>query len=551
MSLVVFHDACKFSLLLDTGSVVNIMAEEALSELETQLGVSFPLQAPPYRLMGVDGVPFNLRGVVTIPFQLARDTPIIQALFYIVPGFALAADGLIGLPLLREYGLNLILTTNSVVWNGKVYCAMPESEPILRALARGLSPTAASHAYPMQTQVHTSPQTPRSLPPKPVASDDSPSPSSSSPSTLSEVLANAREASAVVVSCRQLLPDELTRVTVRLPGVCGGVDAISLPESVRVKGVSLESTLATVSQEGLINVLVHNHSKGVIKLKSGVCLGKCLAYPSTVTEELLPPLPKGGMPVGGVSTGVPFMEQAKSQLNKTDFVEQVPQLLQLLERNREAVALKGEPLGHTTRTQHHIPLKPGTNPIYVPAYRLPHSQRKLADDMVKEMIDQGIVQDSNSPWNSPLFLVPKKDGTMRPVIDYRRLNAETVPDRYPLPHLTDLLQSLGEGNSVFSSLDLLSGYWQVPLHPESSPLTAFSTPDGHYEFVRLPFGLRNAPLCFQRLINEVFKGLLGNTVFAYLDDVVVVSKDINPYTAGYFPLDLHLTRARQQFFTYL
>ena len=125
-----------------------------------------------------------------------------------------------------------------------------------------------------------------------------------------------------------------------------------------------------------------------------------------------------------------------------------------------------------------------------------------------------------------MFLVPIKDNTWHPVIDYRKLNSVTVSDRFPLPVLADLLQSLGEHNTVFSSLDLISGYWQVPLAPESRPLTAFSTPSGHFEYLRLPFGLRNAPLIFQRLINEVFRGMLGKNVFAYLDDVIVVDKNV-------------------------
>ncbi len=83
----------------------------------------------------------------------------------------------------------------------------------------------------------------------------------------------------------------------------------------------------------------------------------------------------------------------------------------------------------------------------------------------------------------------KKDGSWRPVIDYSKLNAVTVSDHYPLPVLRDLLQSLGDHNTVFSSLDLLAGYWQVPLAPESRPLSAFSTPSGHFEYLRLPFGL--------------------------------------------------------------
>ncbi len=130
-----------------------------------------------------------------------------------------------------------------------------------------------------------------------------------------------------------------------------------------------------------------------------------------------------------------------------------------------------------------------------------------------------------SPWNSPLFLASNKDGSYRPLIDFRKVNAPTVPDHYPLPILSDLLQSLGDSNTVFSSIVLISGFWQIPLDPKSREITAFSTPFGHYEWLRLPMGLRNAPLTFQRLVNSLFSGLIGNSMFCYLDDLIIVSKD--------------------------
>ncbi|RUM30633.1 MAG: hypothetical protein DSY32_02035 [Aquifex sp.] len=141
------------------------------------------------------------------------------------------------------------------------------------------------------------------------------------------------------------------------------------------------------------------------------------------------------------------------------------------------------------------------------------------------MLEQGVIQHSRSPWNSPLFLVPKKDGSYRPVMDFRKVNEVTEDDRYPLPLLKDLLMSLGHGNNIFSSLDLLSGYWQVPMAPKSREVTAFSTPSGHYEFLRMAFGLKSAPITFQRMINTLFSDMLGQHVYAYLDDVIICSKN--------------------------
>ena len=148
--------------------------------------------------------------------------------------------------------------------------------------------------------------------------------------------------------------------------------------------------------------------------------------------------------------------------------------MKLLGRYLNVVTLPGEPLGATTCIEHHIRLKPGTKPIYVPAYRLPHSQRQIVEEHIKDMKAQGVIQDSLSPWNSPIFLVPKKDGSFRPVIDFRRVNEVTEVEKYPLPVLKDLLMSLGHGNTIFSSLDLLSGYWQVPMAHQSRAVTAFT-----------------------------------------------------------------------------
>ncbi len=164
----------------------------------------------------------------------------------------------------------------------------------------------------------------------------------------------------------------------------------------------------------------------------------------------------------------------------------------LLGRYCEVTALPGERFGATDKTEHHIKLKPGIQPIYIPAYRLPHCQRQIVDEQIKDMLEQGVIQHSASLWNSLLFLVPKKDGQYRPVIDFRRANEVTEDDRYPLPILKDLLMSLGQGNKIFSSLHLLSGYWQVPMAPKSREIIAFSTPTGHHEFRRMSFRLKSA-----------------------------------------------------------
>ncbi len=148
---------------------------------------------------------------------------------------------------------------------------------------------------------------------------------------------------------------------------------------------------------------------------------------------------------------------------------------------------------------------------------------------VHKLLAEGLIQESHSPWNSPLFLVSKKDDSYRSVVDFRKVNALTVPDHYPLSILSDLLQSLGDSNTVFSSVYLISGFRQILLDAKSRETTAFSTPSRHYEWLRLPMGLRSAPLSFQRMVNSFFSGLIGNGMFCYLDDLIIVFKDLESH----------------------
>ena len=142
---------------------------------------------------------------------------------------------------------------------------------------------------------------------------------------------------------------------------------------------------------------------------------------------------------------------------------------------------------------------------------------------MNEMLKDGIIRPSDSPWASPITLVPKKDGTTRFCVDYRKLNAITKKDSHPLPYIQDVFDQLA-GAKIFSTLDLRSGYWQIPMDAESIPKTAFQCHLGLFEFVRLPFGLTNAPAIFQRQMNKVLSGLIGKICMVYLDDVVIFSQ---------------------------
>lgn len=199
-------------------------------------------------------------------------------------------------------------------------------------------------------------------------------------------------------------------------------------------------------------------------------------------------------------------------------------LIKLLNDYRDCFAFSPKELGCITNTEMNITLNDTTPVVYRP-YRLSYSERQVVRGMVEELEESGIVRESTSNYASPIVLVRKKSGDYRLCIDFRALNKKTKKEHYPLPRIDDQLDSLS-GHRYYSTLDLASGYYQIPMAETSKHLTAFVTPDGHYEFNRMPFGLVNAPFTFQRAINNILGNSRFKRAFAYMDDIIIPSKTI-------------------------
>ncbi|EFP06767.1 hypothetical protein CRE_11530, partial [Caenorhabditis remanei] len=191
-------------------------------------------------------------------------------------------------------------------------------------------------------------------------------------------------------------------------------------------------------------------------------------------------------------------------------------------------AIEDSELGRTNATTCEIELLDGAEPIRQKPRPIPLAIRPEIRKILQKMVMQGVIRISKSPWSSPVVIVKKKDGSVRMCVDYRKVNKVVKNNAHPLPHIEATLQSLS-GKRIFTTLDLLAGYWQIPLDEKSKEITAFAIGSELYEYNVLPFGLVTSPAVFQATMEAVVGDLLGKTAYVYVDDLLIASETMEQH----------------------
>jgi hypothetical protein len=270
-------------------------------------------------------------------------------------------------------------------------------------------------------------------------------------------------------------------------------DSICLNVSVEIRGIAFPTNLIVMGTQGIDVILG-------IKLMSP--LGE------EVVTELVPPEPRKGS-----------CYQMAIDSSKADPLEIIKVVSEFLEEFPKD--LPGMP--PERKVEFAIELLPGTAPIFKRAYRVSGPELVELKKQIDELSEKGYIRQSTLPWAAPVLFVEKKDGTRRMCIDYRALNKVTIKNKYPLPRIEDLFDQL-RGASMFSKIDLRSGYHQLRIRPSDIPKTAFITKYGLYEFTVMSFGLTNAPTFFMNLMNSVFMDYLDKFMVVFIDDILIYSQ---------------------------
>ena len=288
-----------------------------------------------------------------------------------------------------------------------------------------------------------------------------------------------------------------------------------------------KDALVNLSLEGSTTILVDNLSDVELKIPRSSYIGSFERVHEAKCSEVT--LDMSAAPLSTPPSGSACSSTKKSYLEES-IRKQVSHLSPSLQEDYISLILKNHDvfsedrydLGRTTVMEHSVQLK-DSEPVYVKQFRIPESHRSVLTKHLNNWLKLGVVSPSKSKYNSPIFCVPKKDGTLRPVLDFRAINDKSHVDKYSQREVQDCIDELGRAQSrIFSSLDLTAGFWQLPLEKNSRPFTSFTIPGlGSYEWNMTTMGLLGSPASFSRMMDFVMRCL---SCITYQDDVLVHSK---------------------------
>lgn len=341
-------------------------------------------------------------------------------------------------------------------------------------------------------------------------------------------------------------PKSETLLTLSVDNEWNGKSIILEPRQsfVEAWGLVPARTLSTVSN-GTVITKILNPTLEELTIVPGTVVGYLQPL---VNPVISPPTPSpplvASLDPSTVSTSVKHQlkDELGISLNEANLTDrQKEELAGFLLSNRDVFATNLKELGHThlqtmpIDTQQHPPVK-------MRPYRASPVVKKEIDKQVTEMLENGIISPSTSPYASPVVMVKKKNGEYRFAIDYRKLNSITSTINYPLPLFEDCVDLL-HGSTIFSVLDLMSGFWQIPMAEDAKPKTAFICHSGLYEFERMPFGLKNSPVIFQSIMENALRGLNYKSALVYVDDIIVFSRNFDQHLEHLSDLFSHLRAA--------
>ena len=317
----------------------------------------------------------------------------------------------------------------------------------------------------------------------------------------------------------ELSKNAVTTTAVKITGRFRDNQEIIVHHNESKKGIIFANVLTTIkNKEIIINVI--NLTDNNVTLSQGTKIGTA-EYHVPLDEEINE---DGNEVTRQVmqAKGSTLRELTTSDVNCGDKTMS-DKVTYVLNKYRKACWLEGEPLGMYTGGPLEIKLKDERRVVNKPPYRIPYAHQEKLDDKIEGMLQEGVIKRSKSNFNAPVIIIKKSDGDIRPCMDYRALNQELIPVSFPLPRIPDLLNSLTD-TTYISSLDLASAYHQCAIKETDCEKTAFTVRHSKYEFTRVPYGIQSAPGYFSRIINETLGDILGSTVLAYMDDVLVFTK---------------------------